>query len=347
MAPEIEFDDFSILQSPHDGYFKWLFTRIACVLSFLVDYLGFGNRRLEVEAVPLDTVLTGDDLKEKRSDVLYKVTFLGFDFYVYVLMEHKSDKNFRTPFQIHDYLNHIYGKLSEGVRKLGDKVSLVIPVVVYHGKKEWDVPTEFSEMILIPPKFRWMKKYAVKFEYEVIDLVRGSFESLKGIFPLRLGFRLLKANNQSEIELAWELTIEEFEEELKKMTEEELSYELRTHMIYSVQAMRMPKKQLLEVITRKFEDKGKQMAKTWLEKAIDRGFDKGFKEGILEGKAEGKAEGRLDVLEKVIRLRFGDKAAQAIEKIRGKSSDEAIDKTLEFLSASKDLREFEKKVDSL
>ncbi|MCR4316391.1 MAG: Rpn family recombination-promoting nuclease/putative transposase [Planctomycetes bacterium] len=322
--------DFSILKHPHDGYFKWLFSRIACVLSFLSNYLCFGEWKLDIEIIPLDSVLTGSDLRENRTDILYKVTVLGFGFYVYVLLEHKSRKHIRTPVQINGYLDRIYEKLSAALKKKGDQMSLVIPVVVYHGKSQWDIPRNFIDLIRIPKGFEVLRKYGVSFEYEVIDLARDSFENIKGNFPLRLGFRLLKAGSMEETVQAFTLTLDEFEEEIEKLSDEELNYELATPMIYSVQAMRVPRRVIREAVVDTLEKKGRKMAKTWLEKDLDKSFEKG------------KLEGKLEALESILSLRFGNDARSVIMKVKTISNLDVAEKVQIAIGKAKDAVELEK-----
>ncbi len=80
---------------------------------------------------------------------------------VFCLIEHKSYKDKNIHSQLLMYLAGIY-KTSK---------MPVIPLVLYHGKKEWDIPTSFSSSLVIPDELReLLKKYIPEFHYELLDL---------------------------------------------------------------------------------------------------------------------------------------------------------------------------------
>ena len=77
------------------------------------------------------------------------------------LIEHKSYKEKDIHSQLLMYLAGIY-KTSK---------MPVIPLVLYHGKKEWDIPTCFSSSLVIPDNLKEiLKKYIPEFHYELFDL---------------------------------------------------------------------------------------------------------------------------------------------------------------------------------
>ncbi len=80
---------------------------------------------------------------------------------VFCLIEHKSYKEKDIHSQLLMYLAGIY------------KTSTmpVIPLVLYHGKKEWDIPTLFSSSLVIPEHLKKsLQKYIPDFHYELLDL---------------------------------------------------------------------------------------------------------------------------------------------------------------------------------
>ena len=103
--------------------------------------------------------------KERFTDILYSIpTKQGSKIGVFCLVEHKSspDKNIHA--QLLMYLAGIYQ----------NKKYAVIPLVLYHGKKTWEISVNFSSSLLIPDELeRDLKRYIPDFQYELLDLRAG------------------------------------------------------------------------------------------------------------------------------------------------------------------------------
>jgi predicted transposase/invertase (TIGR01784 family) len=88
-----------------------------------------------------------EDLKRHASDLLYNVKLKsGGDARIVVLVDHKSGPEKWVALQLLRYQVQIW---QEEKNDKADKLPVVIPVVLYHGRKKWRVSEHFSD--LFPP----------------------------------------------------------------------------------------------------------------------------------------------------------------------------------------------------
>ncbi len=173
----------SKVSQANDKYFRSTFGEVGFAKDFLSNYL---PKEL-VDIIDMDTLESQptshitSDLKDQFSDLLFKVDIMNREGYVYFLFEHKSYQDRMVIFQILKYMIAIWeAKIKEDLEEkkeanisyTGDlDIPLVIPLVVYHGKYEWNVRKTLGEMI---PNYMYLpgsiKKYVPDFEYMLSDL---------------------------------------------------------------------------------------------------------------------------------------------------------------------------------
>lgn len=163
----------SELSNPHDKFFKETFSRPEIARDFLSNYLPSAVvASLDLDSLQLQSDSFIDpDLQALYSDLLYQVeTRDGRASYVYLFLEHKSSSDPLTPFQLLRYLVRIWERaLHEKVKQLPP----VLPLVVYHGRGQWRIATDFGELFNGPEALR---PYWPTFRYEVQDL--GTYSKL-------------------------------------------------------------------------------------------------------------------------------------------------------------------------
>ncbi|MGV8165579.1 MAG: Rpn family recombination-promoting nuclease/putative transposase [Alkaliphilus sp.] len=131
------------------------------------------------------------DLQETFSDLLYKVKMKEKTVYVYILFEHKSYPYRLIAFQLLKYITKIWELLikQNDVGKNGE-LSLIIPVVFYHGKEKWKISSKLSAIVEETPED--LDVYLPDFKYVLCDLSKYSDEELKGGAILRIFLELTK-----------------------------------------------------------------------------------------------------------------------------------------------------------
>lgn len=132
------------LRHPHDVYFKSLFGDLKTAREFFKLYLptelvaALAWRTLELDK---DTYVN-ERLREYFSDLVFRVRCKdGGAALLYLLLEHKSTPERWTPLQLLGYLFEIWERAKQSC---GAKLPLILPVVVYHGHRRWNVPLSFQ-----------------------------------------------------------------------------------------------------------------------------------------------------------------------------------------------------------
>ena len=183
----------SDLTNPHDKFFKETFTRIEVARDFFTNYLP----QPVVQTLALDTLtlqsgsFIDNELQEQFADLLYQVQVHDAEgvaeetVHLYLLLEHKSYPDPLTRFQLLRYMMRIW----ERDVQAGDPLRPIVPVVIYHGREQWRVSTEFSSLFTGPEALR---PYWPQFRHELQDLSTLSDEEVRGTVHLQIGLLVLK-----------------------------------------------------------------------------------------------------------------------------------------------------------
>ena len=127
----------AIINNPHDKYFKEVMGNVETAKSFLENYLptkvveSIDLKKLEPEK---DSFIE-KELQDIYSDLLFKTKINDNDGYLYFLFEHKSYVEKRIAIQLLKYIISIWEQKIN--KEKHDKLPVIIPVVVYHGRNRW------------------------------------------------------------------------------------------------------------------------------------------------------------------------------------------------------------------
>jgi predicted transposase/invertase (TIGR01784 family) len=99
------------------------------------------------------------DLRSRFSDLVVRTRMRGRRADIYILMEHKSTPDHAVWLQIMEYQLELWRK----ERRPGRHLTPIIPLVFYHGKRRWHVPTDFADQFAAPasalpflPRYRYI-----------------------------------------------------------------------------------------------------------------------------------------------------------------------------------------------
>jgi len=305
------------LTRPHDALFKDTLSKKENARSFLENYLPKPIlERIELSELEIckDSYIS-KELEEFYSDLVYKVKISNREGYIYLLFEHKSYYEIFLPFQLLEYMVNLWRlKIKQHVEKEKErlknieelenvknakfKLPMIIPLVIYHGKKRQAEPLKLSEIVDIT-EFG-MKMYIPDFEYHLYDFPSYQDKDLKGNIETRLMEWLFKYIRRTELK-------EKFIEFLKSIPKEKVLGDfIITAGIYIIATKRIPPEVIMEIYNNYVSDiKGEKVMGT-LQLLVA--------EGIKKGKQEGIKEGILEILEE----RFGEipeKVANAVMNI--------------------------------
>ncbi len=186
----------SELSSPHDKFFKKSFERREVVSDFLFHYLPsdvVADLDLRAPQLQKDTFVD-PVLREHFSDLLYRVRFKrGGAAFVYLLFEHKSTPEELVAYQVLRYEVLAWEPLARAAMKKPGKKRLppILPIVIYHGPRPWQVPRNFSGVI------EWhgsesFRRFVPEFMYLLLDLSAFSEAQIVGAAMLRVCLLVLK-----------------------------------------------------------------------------------------------------------------------------------------------------------
>ena len=157
----------SEIQNPHDQFVRATLSDKVMAKSFLENYLPseivkkLNLSKLEVS----QESFVDEDLQEHHTDLLYQVaTKTGEKAFVYVLFEHKSSPEKLVAFQLLRYMIRIWEKY-----KTSSKFPNIVPLVLYHGKRKWNVSHEFASLVEFSNDEIYAKS-TPNFEYFICDL---------------------------------------------------------------------------------------------------------------------------------------------------------------------------------
>ena len=164
--------------TPHNNLFHYALSHAQAARDLIQTHLPADL----VSALDLDSLelqkdsFVDEELRESYSDLLYSVQLADQDGQrrqgqVYLLLEHKSQSDPMTCFQLLRYIVRIW---EQRLRK-GQSLCPVFPLVVYHGSEAWSAPASLEEFIGGP---RRLFEYGVRLAYPVLDIGRIPDESL-------------------------------------------------------------------------------------------------------------------------------------------------------------------------
>ena len=227
------------------------------------------------------------------------------------LIEHKSYKEKDIHSQLLMYLAGIY-KTSK---------MPVIPLVLYHGKKKWDIPTCFSSSLVIPDDLKeLLKKYIPEFHYELFDLCSDKTEFTDFSVAVQAFLKSLQdiwfLSDRSRLEALFKNYFALIYKDNEKMLDALFNY-----IITSTGKLTI--KFIVKIAGQYISPNAGGRVVTIADKLIAEGKAEGIIEGMTksmaEGKAEGMAEGKAEVAQGLLKE---DISIEVISRTTGLSIEE-------------------------
>ena len=312
-----------LMKKPHDKFFKAAFSDIETARGFLQHYLPEEVKR-QINLATLETTqgsYVDKELRESHTDLLLRADIAGRKGYVYLLIEHKSYPHKSVILQLLKYMVKIWEKELQA----GKKLSVIIPIVVYHGEERWGVEGRLSGLIegyAGLPETLW--KYIPDYAYELHDLTSEEegeqIESGEVKMTVYL-FRTVVAPDKGTL-------LRRFEEAMRALKEasgrRDIEYLIELGIKYLLSSKpEVELEELVEIASKISEERGEQIM-TLAERLIDKGMQKGreeglkegLKEGLEKGLASGVEKGKTDVIWKLMIKKFPNLAIAYRDKIK-------------------------------
>ncbi|MCG5531685.1 Rpn family recombination-promoting nuclease/putative transposase, partial [Halorhodospira halochloris] len=113
---------------------------------------------------PLPGSFVEPSLRKTYSDRLFRAWLQdGCPVFIYVLIEHKSDPEPKTPLQLLGYMQRIWLRYvedkREGQAELARNLPPIIPLVIYNGSREWNMPLSLLDCIKADEQIRQLQSH--------------------------------------------------------------------------------------------------------------------------------------------------------------------------------------------
>ncbi|MBB4265890.1 Rpn family recombination-promoting nuclease/putative transposase [Roseospira visakhapatnamensis] len=272
--------------SPHDALFRALLADPRDAGTVLLEQLPPEITRHLSETPPrlVDGSFVDPALRGTTSDRLYAVTLTDTrPAFLYVLLEHKSRPDPRTPLQILGYMLRIWERhVGRDTAKLAC-LPPILPLVLYHGRARWRVPTSVLDCLDMDDSLRPLVQ---DLRYTVRDLGRMPPESLSTVPHIRAVLMALRLGTGDDAPL------ERLVEIVAALPDDSLLERQVVHYI-------------VRVIGRLTKADWRRVAALAKPDREDTMVSLAAQEWRAEGRVEGRAEGTVESVIMILEARFG------------------------------------------
>jgi hypothetical protein len=175
---------------------------------------------------------------------------------------------------------------------VGSERPPIVPLVIYHGGREWTVPLSFGGTVAADPALR---RYLPDFTYSLLDLGQVPDERLSSQRVARGGLRVLKYSHRPDGQGAAVLAA---------VNDLLGSGILVSAFIYINWAYDAVDRRAIEGALAQAPDEQREAVMSVMAQEREQGRAEGKAEGEALGKAKGKAEGKAETLLRLLDRRF-------------------------------------------
>jgi hypothetical protein len=177
----------------HDAMFRRLMKNSRTAHALLRERLPRSLRRyLTQPPEQISETFVRGPLRRRTADVVFRARLEGLhrELCLFCIVEHKRESAPDVLLQLLDYVVSRYRELLHARKKRGEKLPLVVGMIVYNGTTPWNAARQLREMLEIP---RGAESLAVDFAPIIIDLHSESVERLAVDASLKYALLTLKA----------------------------------------------------------------------------------------------------------------------------------------------------------
>jgi len=297
--------------NPHDRLFREIWSDRDVAMDFLRNYLPEKILKLsDLSSLEIcKDSFVEEDLKEYFSDLLYRMKLEKQEGYIYLLFEHKSYPERLIHLQLSEYMLKIWRlHLKQHKTKY---IPVIVPAVLYHGKRKWNAKIKFSGMFSGPVKE--LSEYIPDFEYVLYDLSRYSDDEIKGTVLSRAVMLLMKHISDPDLIMKLPGIFLLMRDLLRQDTG--LRY-IETILRYLYSAAETQPEEIINVLEQTLSEEGRKMGMTAADRLRKEGYDQGVHQGIQQGIQQGICEGLVEGIELGLSLKFGEKGLKLMPRIR-------------------------------
>ena len=320
----------------HDSGYKLLFSYpylVECLIRGFVpgpwiERLDFSSLEAVREAHPRD------EIGVRYDDMIWRLRWQdsGSWIYVYLLLEFQSTDEPFMAVRVLDYDGGLYRQLARVLKlKRGDKLPLVLPVVLYRGEQTWTAPEEVFDLIASAPAE--IEPYLPHLRYLLLDANAFPVNQLEGMRNPAACLLWLERSETLDTQ-----PIEELSELLCKPEDAGLRrafalWLTTTFLPSRLSGVTVHESEKLEEISPMIVENTMDWSAQWREEGRRKGRRegeaegrrKGEAEGRRKGEAEGRRKGEAELLLRQLRRLYGPLTPAIERRVRGAKADQLLD----------------------
>ena len=279
---------------PHDRFFKKLFSGKNEVMEFVKKTLPAEiTKNLHLETLELDqTEYVDNKLWTNWSDIVYNCKYgKSTTVKISLLFEHKSNIPIIPQLQLLGYMLKIWWTQINHTQKL----TVVIPIIFYHGKAKW-TNKPFEEYFIGLDNA--LQRFIPKFDYQLIDTSDFTDDEIIGLFEnlqLQIGVMVMKNIYDEQMLLQEIKKIFSNLNQLLNTEQGEMFFEsIVAYLLYATSIDTQKYLEKMKTISQKAE---KRFVSTAM-KLKTEGIKQGIKQGIEQGSKDEKRKVALNLIKK-------------------------------------------------
>ena len=305
--------------TPHDALFKAVFSQpenaAAALRPLLPEALAQATDWSSLTLEPGSYI--DEELVERQSDLLFRADIAGTEGRFYLLFEHQSEPDARMPFRLLRYMIRIWEQLE---RLNADKaLPAIIPVVLAHGERGWNVPTSFEDTLELGEMREHLLPHVPRFRYLVDDLAKATDEQLStriSSLYVRVVMLLFRDGRRLPVSVVIAQCADLLRTLARTTPIEAIELLMRYALHLADDSDREGLLTVLGTIPTQQDETMRNVANSILEVSIAK--------GEARGEARGRVEGVRATLRKLLQLKFGALDADTEARVEGEGDEPVL-----------------------
>ncbi|MDX8378004.1 MAG: Rpn family recombination-promoting nuclease/putative transposase [Mariprofundales bacterium] len=295
----------------HDNGYKQLFSHREMVRDLLLGFVD-GDWVQELDFSTLERVngsFVSDKLRDRESDVIWRIDFKGQKLYIYLLLEFQSSVDHSMAVRMMTYVGLLYQDLIKHKKVNPQRLPPVLPLVLYNGKDRWLAKTDIADLIISMPK--GLDAYKPQMRYLLLDencYDTATLEPLDNLaaalFQMENSASLQDVRNVIQKLCVW---LSDNEQQTLRRAFTVWIHRVLLRSKYP-QASVQETNNLQEVesmLAENMELWAQESFNKGMQKGVEKGKQEGMQKGMQKGMQEGRQEGRTSLFLRQLRLKFG------------------------------------------
>ena len=285
------------INNEHDKIFRKILDVKAEAADFINEALNPKNKITEDQIEKYNSSFVTESLENQESDVIYKLKNKN----IFFLIEHQTKIDYTMPLRILDYETAII-KSAIDYKRFGQKdykIPMVIPIVLYTGKRKWNAQTYIKD---IQEQFEDFEDLVFS-KYNVVDINNIAEKKLLKDNNYLSKIMLLEKYRGNELSLYLNKIVQEI-----KLNEEYYNTEGKDVLIILIEqilAIEIGEEKAKEIV--KILKGGDKGMLNCIESAYRENrvlFNNGVKAGIKTGLEKGLLTAKIEIVKELLKIKM-------------------------------------------